>query len=77
MLSFEFAGNETLHVHGDRKSLLELADILIHLAKSEEPDHVHLMSPEWGGTTLSDKPQGLDTRSFKHVKVCIWPDEDK
>ncbi|MDM4773069.1 Imm32 family immunity protein [Solimonas sp. SE-A11] len=77
MLSFEFSGNEKLHLHGDREGLLQLADILIHLAKSEEPDHVHLMSPELGGAELSDGPQGLDKSSFKHVKVCVWLAEDK
>lgn len=77
MLTFELNDAETLDVHGDREGLLRLASILTQLAESKEPDHVHLMTPDWGGTTLSAEPQGFDSTLFKHVKVCVWPAKDK
>jgi hypothetical protein len=75
MLTFEFSAgeDETLELHGDREGLLRLASILTQLAESEEPDHVHLMTPDWGDTTLSAEPQGINATLFKHVKVCVWP----
>lgn len=48
MLTFEFEDNNALYVHGNRDGLLRLADMLTRLANSKLPDHVHLMSPEWG-----------------------------
>lgn len=77
MLTFELTDHKLLQVHGDREGLLNLAAILTELAQGKTLDHVHLMSPEWGGTELSDEPLGPDSTLFKHVKVYIWPAEDK
>lgn len=77
MLTFEMVDSEVLELHGDREGLLHLAKILTYLAQCKEPDHAHLMTPDWGGPGLSADPQNPDSSLFKHVKVLVWPDEVK
>lgn len=80
MLTFELdPDGETLHLHGSPAGLRRLAEVLMQLAQkaeSQEPDHVHLMTPDWGGTFLSAEPQGVEPgwKHFHHCKVMAWPD---
>ena len=77
MLTFEMVNSDLLELHGDREGLLQLADLLTQMAQCKEPDHAHLMTPEWGGPGLSGDPQNTVSTMFKHVKVLVWPDEVK
>jgi hypothetical protein len=77
MLSFEYEPNdEALLIHGSPESLRHLASLLNQLADgvaSDKPDHLHLMSPSWGGTELSNQAQSSTARLFHHVKIMGWP----
>jgi hypothetical protein len=35
-------------------------------------EHDHLMTPSWGGTELTEEPQGQDTKIIHSVVVHPW-----
>lgn len=71
LLTFELsADGSALHIHGDRSGLQGLVSALQRVIDTGE--HEHLMTPSWGGTELSEKPQGSDGRLLHHVQVHIW-----
>lgn len=74
MLTFELViSGDKIEVHGNSEGLLHLAEILTDLAKMKKPDHVHLMTPDWGGNSLSNEAQGLSNTIFNHVEIFVWP----
>ncbi|MDP8100101.1 Imm32 family immunity protein [Pasteurella atlantica] len=71
MLTFEIdKENELVEIHGDKQGLKELANILTNL--SEESEHVHLMSYDWGGEELDSEPQCMENELVHHVKIMFW-----
>lgn len=73
MLTFEWSKNdEHLEIHADEAGLARLAKVVEYLRGKSDQDHVHLMSPKWGGAELSDTCQGLSNRPIHHVKVFSW-----
>lgn len=74
MLTFELTSDrERVEIHGDREGLLLLAQHLTELAAASSPDHVHLMTPDWGGAGLTDMRQGLSNELIHHAKIFFWP----
>lgn len=74
MLTFELADDaEMLEIHGNREGLLHFAKILTALAEEKLPDHVHIMTEDWGGSGLSNEAQGLSNKLLNHVKILVWP----
>jgi len=76
MLTFELADDaEKLEVHGNSEGFLQLAELLTNMAEAKRPDHVHLMTKDWGGNGLSSEAQGLQIQNtlLHHVKIFIWP----
>jgi hypothetical protein len=72
LLTFERStDDEMMEIHGDREGLLWLAERLRDLAAGAAPDHVHLMTSDWGGE-LSVDVQGLQNTLLRHVKVFHW-----
>lgn len=73
MLTFETnSENDRIEIHGDKKDLRELAEMLLDLANSDGPHHAHLMSKEWGGSELDSNKQGVDNLLYHHVKIFCW-----
>lgn len=76
MLSFELKKpkpGETadeLEVFLDRAGLESLLAQLRFLQEGRT-EHVHLMAESWGGSHLSELPQGQDNISIRHVKVML------
>jgi len=71
MLVFELnADGDELEIHADRAGLLELKTQIDQLLSSES--HAHLNTVAWGGTELSDQPQGAGHRALNHVKIFRW-----
>jgi len=78
MLTFELTDDRSrVEVHGDREGLLLLAQTLFDLAGKSSPDHVHLMTSEWGGSGLTSIRQGLSNGLINQVKLFIWPKQRK
>jgi hypothetical protein len=76
MLSFEYKSTalpsvpDELEVICDVEGLDSLLSQLL-LLKQKRTDHVHLMSPGWGGSHLSDGPSSSGNSIFHHVKVLL------
>jgi hypothetical protein len=66
--------HEIVELHMNRVGLDYLIDVLATLRESDAPDHVHIMSPEWGGDGLTGEPrhQREGYVAAKHMKVCLW-----
>ena len=74
MLTFEYCGDRGVEIHaneaGLRYLIAELQKLLEH-TKPNSFNHMHLMSPEWGGNELSAEVQG-EGDPIHHVKVYCW-----
>ncbi len=66
------ASREIVELHVDRRGLDYLIDMLTQLRDEPSPEHLHLMSPEWGGDGLTGSPQNPEYVAAKHLKVCLW-----
>ena len=76
MLTFETSQNgEMVALYGDPDGLRLLATQLISLidrTKADHFEHDHLMSPDWGGTSLNTEQQSTDGIVVHHLKIyCI------
>ncbi len=73
MLTFEFdKENELLEIHGDSDDFIKLAELINSLAKAPPPEHIHLMSPDWGGDFLGNEQQCDENELIHHVKLMLW-----
>lgn len=74
LLSVELSEDrDQLVIHGDEKGLrylIEQLERLIVDTKEAHFNHVHLMTPEWGGNELSPETQGGTV--LNHVEVYCW-----
>jgi hypothetical protein len=76
MLSFELKqpkpgeSADELEVFLDRAGLESLLAQL-KLLQEGRTEHVHLMAESWGGSHLSEQPQGLENIPIRHVKVLL------
>lgn len=66
------ATREIVELHVDRRGLDYLIEMLNRLRNEPSPEHVHLMSPEWGGDGLTGPRQNPEYLAAKHLKVCLW-----
>lgn len=72
-LSFEWdSENERLEIHGTSEALVDFAKKLESLASQDESDHLHLMTQDWGGSSLSNDKQNSAAILIHHVKVLVW-----
>ncbi len=76
LLSFEWVeDDETLEIHANTEGILYLRSVLDRILANAQPDHVHLMTKEWGGTELSSESQNSAAVLINHVKVMTWPEQ--
>ena len=75
-LSFEQCAKdpETLFLHATPAGLRCLAGYLLKLADmaEKESDHIHLMTPAWGGSELSETKMSAQDMQFQHLKAYGW-----
>jgi hypothetical protein len=73
LLSVECSeSREVVEIHLNRRGLESLIEVLSALRDACPPDHVHLMSAEWGGGELTGGPENAAFAAAKHLKICVW-----
>jgi hypothetical protein len=73
LLTFECDGQrQVVEVHANQEGLDYLIEALSRLRDSAIPDHIHMMTPAWGGQELSETNQNVEFAHLQHVKVCKW-----
>lgn len=74
LLTFEMLANgKEIELHTDSAGLDYLIKALQDLRDLTAPDHLHLMTDDWGGNSLSNEKQNLgDVKLAHHVKVFKW-----
>lgn len=73
ILTFEWdSDNEALEIHGNKKGLEKLKNMIDLLLNKTTDDHAHLMTEDWGGNELSEESQCSDNELINHVKLFIW-----
>jgi Immunity protein 32 len=73
LLTFEWDDkNKVLEIHTDGEGLEKLRLMLTHLTESKKNDHIHLMTPNWGGNELSNEKQCELNELIDHVKIYKW-----
>ena len=73
MLTFELSENaESVYVHFDKNGLLFLKNLLQELESKNENDHVHLLTPSWGGHDLTEEKQSNSSKLINDVKIHFW-----
>lgn len=79
MLSFELRQSSTqdppdeLEIYCDRVGLESLMAQL-QLLRDNRTDHVHLLAERWGGTHLSNSPQGDGNAPVRQVRILLRSD---
>jgi len=83
MLTFEInPDREVVEVHADSAGLAYLIEQLTWLKQKVdqgECEHIHLMTPDWGGSGLSSDPQNVSGKFsvVHHVKILGWTQDWK
>lgn len=62
---------EKVELHGNSVAIRRFAERLLALAAHDGPEHLHLMSEEWGGTGLNGKPS-YGAAVVHHLKIYKW-----
>lgn len=73
VLTFEINNRDRiLEIHANETGILKLIGILANFSKKKEPDHIHLMTDQWGGEELSSNKIGDENILINHVKIFKW-----
>ncbi len=71
LLTFELTKeHDQIEIHANSEVLAALMRILERVLKTGQ--HAHLLTPQWGGSELSEDRQGHDNSLVQHVKVVLW-----
>lgn len=68
-------GKGLIELHLNKAGAEYLKSLLIKLIGVNTEDHLHLMTPDWGGNDeLSNEKQSLDgnTKLLHHLKIVYW-----
>ena len=72
-LTFEYDEHaDRLEIHGNQEGLAFLVERIQSLIAGNKPEHVHLMTPEWGWGGLCSEPQNTGAMLINHVKIHRW-----
>ena len=72
-LTFELdKKGETVEIHGNSEGLTSLLKGLQNLLYEGKQDHLHLMTPSWGGEELTEEKQGENNKLINGVKIFFW-----
>jgi hypothetical protein len=65
---------ETVELHLNKAGIEYLKNILDRLISNNQNDHLHLMTPDWGGGELSSEQQNLgpDIKTLHQLKIVYW-----
>jgi len=75
LLTLEFNPNEdVIEIHLNKVGAEYLINNLNRLIKNGENEHIHLLTPEWGGNELTTEKQNLneETQLIHHLKIMYW-----
>lgn len=73
ILTFEMnERDQILEIHTDETGINRLLELLVNLNKKKEPDHIHLMTANWGGEELTPDKIGDENIAINHVKIFKW-----
>ena len=67
---------KTIELHLNQAGAEYLKNILERLISNNKSEHLHLMTPDWGGNELSSNQQNLSTDAelLHQLKVVYWKD---
>ncbi len=65
---------ELVEMHLNKEGAEYLRDILNRVIEVNSDDHLHLMTPDWGGNELTEEKQNKsDTvKLIHHLKLMYW-----
>jgi|WetSurMetagenome_2_1015567.scaffolds.fasta_scaffold648069_1 hypothetical protein len=76
LLTFELTeGMDAIEIHADQQGLQDLIDRLLRLKNSlpgKSSEHEHLMTPNWGGTELTQDKQSVNSTLINKGTVHLW-----
>lgn len=70
---------ELIELHLNKPGAEYLKNLLVRLIEENQDEHLHLMTPNWGGDELSEAQQnsGENMKLMNHLKIMYWEDEFK
>ncbi|MCD8042185.1 MAG: immunity protein 32 [Tannerellaceae bacterium] len=65
---------ETIELHLNKEGAEYLKNILNRLISNNQNDHLHLMTPDWGGNELTTDQQNLSAtvKLLHQLKIVYW-----
>ena len=66
--------DETIEMHLNKAGAEYLRNLLDKLISNNQKEHLHLMTPDWGGDELSNDQQNLspDINLLHQLKIMYW-----
>jgi len=73
LLSFELSDQEMLEIHVNREGAVELMNELNRIFSINNGNNDgHLLSDEWGGSSINSIPNGDKNSPIHSVKIMFW-----
>lgn len=73
LIKFEFdVEGEKIELHLNDEGIDSLIEQLLYLKKEGKNEHLHLMTPAWGGDELSEGKTQEGFNLINHVKIYRW-----
>lgn len=65
---------ELIELHLNKAGAEYLKNVLVKLIENNQDEHLHLMTPDWGGDELSTEQQNLgeDMKLMHQLKIMYW-----
>ncbi len=65
---------QTLEMHLDKEGAEYLKGVLDKVIKLDRQDHLHLMTPDWGGEELTSEKQNKskEVELLHQLKIVYW-----
>lgn len=65
---------ECVEIHLNEDGAAELMRVLQECRESDSNEHVHLLTPSWGGNMLTEMKQNesAESKLINHLKIMYW-----
>ena len=71
VLTFELnPDDDEIDIHGNEQGFLEFIEAINRVLSSSQ--HDHLMTPDWGGSELTNEKQSETSKLINKVTIHFW-----
>lgn len=76
MIVVQNTDKSCMEIHLDAHGIRLLKRLLDQLTSAGANEHVHLMTPDWGGNELDNEPQSEGAEIVNKLDIYLWKDPE-